>query len=114
MAECIFCKIVAGEIPSDTVYSDERVTAFHDINPAAPVHVLIIPNKHIESIQAMESSDQELIGYLFTVAKKVAEDQGIAESGYRLIINNGPDAHQEVPHLHLHVLGGHSMQHPMG
>ena len=111
---CIFCKILAGEIPSDQVYADETVTAFRDINPAAPTHVLIIPNKHIASINEMSADDEALVGHLFTAAKQVAAQEGIAESGYRLIINNGPDGGQEVFHIHLHVLGGQKMRHPMG
>ena len=114
MAECIFCKIVAGEIPSEGVYSDELVTAFRDINPAAPTHILIVPNKHIASVGELLEEDEQLMGHLFTVARKLAEAEGIAESGYRLIINNGPDANQVVLHLHLHLIGGQKMQYPMG
>lgn len=114
MAECIFCKIVAGDMDSDIVYSDEQVTAFHDINPASPVHLLVVPNQHIESVQDLEEKDQPLMGHMFSVTQKLAEEFEIDESGYRLIINNGPDAHQEIPHLHLHILGGQKMKHPMG
>ena len=114
MTECIFCKIISGEMPSETVYSDQQVTAFRDINPAAPVHVLIVPNRHIPSVREVEEEDERLMGHLLTVARQLAEQEGIDQSGYRLIINNGPDAHQEVPHLHLHLLGGETMQHPMG
>ena len=114
MAECIFCQIIAGEMPSDTVYTDQQVTAFRDINPAAPIHVLIVPNRHIPSIREVTEGDEPLLGHLLTVARQLAEEEGIDQSGYRLIINNGPDAHQEVPHLHLHLLGGDTMQHPMG
>ena len=114
MTECIFCQIIDGEMPSDTVYSDQQVTAFRDINPAAPVHVLIVPNRHIPSVREVEEADEPLLGHLLTVARQLAEEEGIDQSGYRLIINNGPDAHQEVPHLHLHLLGGDTMQHPMG
>ncbi len=114
MTECIFCKIVAGEIPSHTVYSDETVTAFRDINPVAPTHILIIPNKHIEAVSDLPEEDEQLMGHLFTVAQKLAEEEGIAESGYRLIINNGPDANQVVFHLHLHLIGGRKMKYPMG
>ncbi len=114
MADCIFCKIVAGEMESDQVYQDEKVTAFHDINPAAPVHLLVIPNKHITSVQDLGDDDQALMGHMFSVINEVAEEYGVLQSGFRLIINNGPDAHQEVPHLHIHVLGGQKMRHPMG
>ena len=112
--DCIFCKIVAGEIPSTQVYRDEQVTAFRDINPAAPVHVLIVPNRHIASVNDLTAEDEPLIGHLFSVAKQIAADEGIAESGYRLIVNTGPDGGQVVFHLHLHLLGGHRMKHPMG
>ena len=112
--DCIFCKIVAGEIPSTQVYRDEQVTAFRDINPAAPVHVLIVPNRHIASVNDLTAEDEPLIGHLFSVAKQIAAEEGIAESGYRLIVNTGPDGGQVVFHLHLHLLGGHRMKHPMG
>jgi histidine triad (HIT) family protein len=114
MADCIFCKIIAGEIPSTQVYNDDLVTAFRDINPAAPTHVLIIPNRHIASVNDLTSDDEPLMGYLFTVAKQIAAQEGIAESGYRLIVNTGPDGGQEVFHIHLHLLGGQRMRHPMG
>ena len=114
MTDCIFCKIVAGEMESDQVYQDEKVTVFHDINPAAPVHLLVIPNKHITSVQDLEEDDRALMGHMFSVINMVAEEFDVSQSGFRLIINNGPDAHQEVPHLHIHVLGGHKMRHPMG
>ena len=114
MAECIFCKIIAEEMPSDTVYRDELVTAFRDINPVAPTHILIIPNKHIPVVSELSEDDEQLMGHLFTVARQLAEEEGIAESGYRLIINNGPDANQVVLHLHLHLIGGQKMKHPMG
>lgn len=114
MADCIFCKIVNGEIDSEKIYADDQVTAFHDINPVAPVHLLLVPNKHIEHVQDMEEGDQALVGHMFSVVKRLAEEFEIDESGYRLIINNGPDAHQEVPHLHLHIIGGQKMKYPMG
>ena len=114
MENCIFCKIVAGEIPSTQVYTDDSVTAFHDINPAAPTHILIIPKNHIASVNELTEEDEQLIGHLFTVAKRIAAKEEIAESGYRLIINTGPDGGQEVFHIHLHLLGGQRMRHPMG
>jgi histidine triad (HIT) family protein len=114
MSECIFCKIIAGEIPSTQVYRDEQVIAFRDINPVSPTHVLIIPNKHIASVNELKSDDEQLMGHLFTVAKEIAVQEGVAESGYRLIINTGPDGGQEVFHIHLHLLGGQRMRHPMG
>lgn len=114
MDECIFCKIVSGEVSSEKVYSDDQVTAFHDANPAAPTHILIVPNKHIRSINEVTDEHEQLIGHLFTAARRLAEERDIAESGYRLIINTGPDAGQAVFHLHLHLLGGGRMKHPMG
>lgn len=114
MTDCIFCKIIAGEIPSSRLYQDEEVTAFRDINPVAPTHILIVPNRHIASVNDLSASDERLVGRLFTVARQLAEEQGIHESGYRLIINTGKDGGQEVLHLHLHLMGGHRMRHPMG
>jgi histidine triad (HIT) family protein len=114
MTDCLFCKIIKGEIPSTSVYKDEQVTAFRDINPAAPVHILVVPNKHIADVNHIAEEDQQLMGHLLSVVRPIAEEEGIAESGYRLIINTGPDGHQEVDHLHLHILGGHPMKHPMG
>lgn len=114
MPDCLFCKIVSGEIPSEIVYQDDQVTVLKDIKPAAPVHLLVIPNTHIPSVMAMEEGDVELFGRLFLAAKKAAQQAGIEDSGYRLIVNNGPDAHQEVFHVHMHILGGGEMKHPMG
>ena len=104
--ETIFRKIINKEIPSDLVYQDEFVTAFRDISPQAPTHILIIPNKLIATVNDIEIEDELLIGKLYTVAKKLAADEGIAESGFRLIMNCNKDGGQEVYHLHLHLLGG--------
>lgn len=114
MTDCLFCKIINKEIPSDLVYQDDWVTVFKDIHPVAPVHLLIVPNKHIPSVIEMEQGDGEVMGKLFSTAKKVAEELNIHQSGYRLIINNGPDGRQEIHHLHMHLLGGAKMKHPMG
>ena len=114
MTDCIFCKIISGDIPSTNVFRDEQVTAFRDLNPAAPTHILLVPNKHIDSINALAAEDEQLIGHLFTTAKQLAAQEGIAEGGYRLIINTNPHAGQTVFHLHLHLLGGAPMKHPMG
>ena len=111
---CIFCKIIAGEIPSQRVYSDEMVTAFRDIHPVAPIHILIVPNDHISSVNEVEPEDEGRMGRLFTVARKLAENEGISQTGYRMIVNSGPNAGQEVFHLHLHLLGGQKMRYPMG
>ncbi len=119
MNECIFCKIIAGEIPSEKVYEDETVYAFKDINPVAPVHILIIPKKHIMGIQTVDDRDSALIGHMFVAARKIAEKMGIApdenlNKGYRLVFNVGRDAGQSVFHLHLHLIGGRSMSWPPG
>ncbi len=114
MSDCVFCKIIAGEIPSTQVFKDELVTAFRDIHPVTPTHVLIIPNQHIASVNDVAVRDEQVMGHLFTVARQIAKQEGVADSGYRLIINTGPDGGQEVFHLHLHLLGGQRMRHPMG
>ncbi len=113
MADCIFCKIVQGEVPAKKVYEDEEILAFHDINPQAPVHILIIPKKHIEKIEDINESDAPLIGKLFVVAKKLAKEFNL-EDGYRLVINNGKKAGQAVFHIHLHLLGGRIFSWPPG
>lgn len=106
MADCIFCKIISGEIPSTKVYEDENVLAFRDINPMAPKHVVIIPKRHVQSLNALDSlSDAEQLA-LLRACRRVAELEGITESGYRVVSNCGPDADQSVQHLHFHVLGG--------
>lgn len=112
--ECIFCKILQGEIPSSKVYEDDLITAFHDINPTAPVHILIIPNKHIPDNNAFTKEDEPYVGRIFSVLPQLTKDLGIAEDGYRLIMNTGKNGRQEVQHLHMHLLGGQKMQHPMG
>jgi len=114
MTDCLFCKIIQKEIQSEILFQDESITIFKDINPAAPVHLLVVPNKHIPSTREMDEADEIILGRLFSGAKAVAEMVGIAETGYRLIVNNGPDAHQEIPHIHMHLLGGEKMKHPMG
>ncbi len=114
MTDCIFCKIITGDIPSTKVFHDEQVTAFRDLHPAAPTHILIVPNKHIDSVNMLTNDDEQLIGHLFTTAKQLAAQEGIAEGGYRLIINTNAHAGQTVFHIHLHLLGGAPMQHPMG
>ena len=114
MTDCLFCKIIKKEIPSEILFQDDTITVFKDINPVAPVHLLVIPNKHISSVREMNDGDKVILGSLFAGAKAAAEQTDIAETGYRLIINNGPDAHQEIPHIHMHLLGGGKMKHPMG
>ena len=107
---CIFCKIIAKEIPAEIIYSDNLVTAFRDIEPAAPVHVLIVPNKHIASMNDTSSDDDVLLGHLLTVAQKIAVKEGIAERGYRLSMNTGKEGGQVVMHIHLHLLGGKKLR----
>lgn len=104
MENCIFCKIVKGEIPSAKVFEDEKVVAFNDINPKAKIHILIVPKKHIESIKNIEEADKELVGELFLAAKKIAEEKNM--QGYKLVINVGREGGQLVDHLHLHLLSG--------
>jgi len=103
---CVFCKIVKGELPAKVVYEDELVMAFHDINPQAPVHILVIPKEHIPTLNDLEERHKELIGHIFLVIKKIAQELGIADSGYRVIVNCNRDGGQEVYHLHYHLLGG--------
>ncbi len=105
----IFSKIIAREIPADILYQDERVTAFRDIDPQAPTHILIIPNKEIPTVNDVTEEDEAVLGHLFIVAKKIAEQEGIAASGYRLLVNCGSDGGQEVFHLHMHLLGGRKL-----
>jgi histidine triad (HIT) family protein len=104
--ETIFSKIIRKEIPAQIVYQDELVTAFRDINPQAPTHILIVPNKLIPTVNDVTAEDELALGRLFTVAKRIAEQEGIAESGYRLLVNCNRDAGQEVYHLHMHIFGG--------
>jgi histidine triad (HIT) family protein len=112
---CLFCKIEAGEIPSDRMYEDEQVIVFRDVNPRAPTHVLAIPRRHVPSIHALTESreDSALLAALFAALRKVAAEGGL-EDGYRVVTNVGPAAGQSVPHLHLHLLGGRSMSWPPG
>ncbi|NWF65242.1 MAG: histidine triad nucleotide-binding protein [Chloroflexi bacterium] len=110
MSDCIFCKIINGELPSKNVYRDEQIVAFHDIAPAAPTHILIVPVQHIESVNTMTDADEKLIGRLFTTAKGIAEKEGLSERGYRLVVNTNAEAGQTVFHLHLHLLGGRQLR----
>ena len=103
---CVFCKIVKGELPSTKVYEDDKYLAFKDINPKAPVHILIIPKEHIEYLADIDESNKHIIGDMAVIANRIAKELGIDKSGYRIVINNGPDSGQEVFHLHMHLLGG--------
>ena len=106
MDNCLFCKIINGEIPSNKVYEDDDVLAFYDINPAAPIHILVIPKKHITSLAHLEDGDEAIIGKIYTIINKIAEEKGFKDDGYRVIVNCGKDGGQEVMHLHFHILAG--------
>jgi histidine triad (HIT) family protein len=103
--KCLFCRIVRGEIPSRKVYEDDDVLAFHDINPAAPVHFLMVPKKHVESLLSVGAGDEALLGKLLALAPRLAKESG-CDNGFRAVVNNGPDGGQEVYHLHIHIMGG--------
>jgi histidine triad (HIT) family protein len=110
----IFSKIAAKEIPARIVHEDDLCVAFHDVNPQAPVHILVIPRKEIARLAEAQAGDEALLGHLLLVARQVAEKQGLLKSGFRIVINNGPDGGETVPHLHVHVLGGRPMGWPPG
>ena len=112
--DCLFCKIIAGDIPSAKVYEDDKVYAFRDIGPQAPVHVLIVPKEHIASANELTEENASIVGHIFAVAAKIAKDEGIADGGYRIVNNCGQDGGQTVGHLHFHMLGGRSLAWPPG
>ena len=112
--DCIFCKIVAKQVPAGVVYQDSQVTAFRDLNPQAPVHVLIVPNQHVDNTEALDASHDATVGAIVRAASQVARQEGVADAGYRLVFNTGRDANNTVPHLHLHLLGGRRMAWPPG
>jgi histidine triad (HIT) family protein len=112
--DCIFCQIIAGKVPSDILYQDEEVIAFRDINPQAPTHLVIIPKRHIPSLTHLSEADFPLIGHMVNVANQLAQQEGVAEEGYRLAINCGEQGGQLVPHLHLHLLGGRKLSAKLG
>ena len=113
-ADCLFCKILGGEIPADIILETEHAIAFRDINPQAPTHVLIIPRQHIATINDLAGGDEQIVGKLFLVAQQIAREEGIAEPGYRVVMNCNAAAGQTVFHLHLHLLGGRNMHWPPG
>ena len=113
-SDCLFCKIIKGEIRSDKVAENDQIIAFRDINPVAPTHILIVPKKHIEDNNDFSVEDEEMAGQMFPLVRELAIKEGIAESGYRLIMNTGKDGRQEIPHMHLHLIGGQKMQHKIG
>jgi histidine triad (HIT) family protein len=114
MGNCIFCKIVAGEIPSKKVYEDDVVVAIHDIEPQSPVHVLVIPKKHIAGVNEIAAEDEAIVGHAYTVIAKLVKELGVDQSGYRVVVNSGRDGQQSVPHLHFHILGGRLLAWPPG
>ena len=112
--DCIFCQIVAGKVPSETLYQDEEVIAFRDINPQAPTHLLIVPKRHIPSLSHLSKEEAPLIGQMTNVANQLAKTEGVSESGYRLVINCGQEGGQLVAHLHMHLLGGRQLSGRLG
>ena len=114
MTDCLFCKMIRGDIQPDTVFEDDQVMAFRDINPQAPMHVLVVPRQHIATLNDLQDGDAELVGRMYLAARQVAEQEGFAERGYRTVINCNAEAGQSVYHLHLHVLGGRPMHWPPG
>ncbi|HSP00259.1 MAG TPA: histidine triad nucleotide-binding protein [Thioalkalivibrio sp.] len=114
MTTCIFCKIAAGDIPSEFVYEDDQVLAFRDLNPQAPLHVLVIPRKHIDTLNDLTPDVEQLVGRMYLAARQVARDAGLDERGYRTVMNCNSEGGQSVYHIHLHVLGGRAMQWPPG
>lgn len=110
MEDCLFCRIIKKEIPSDMILENEQLVAFRDINPKAPVHVLLVPRKHITMLEAATEEDRELLGTLLLAANEIARNENIAERGYRVVVNNGPEGGQEVYHLHVHLLGGRQLR----
>ena len=113
-ANCLFCKIVAGDIPATIVHRDDRVVAFNDVNPQAPHHVLIVPVEHLDSLYDVAKGDEQMVGHMFRVATKLADTLGLGEAGFRTVVNTGPDAGQSVQHVHVHLLGGRPMAWPPG
>ena len=114
MTDCLFCRIIAGDLPAELVYQDDETVALRDIQPQAPVHVLVIPRQHVSGLDAAENMDAGLLGRVFQTASRVAADEGLSDGGYRVVVNTGPDAQQSVPHLHVHVIGGRRMGWPPG
>jgi len=114
MSDCLFCKIIGGEIPADIVFQSDAAIAFRDINPQAPTHILIIPRRHISTINDVTDDDAPLVGSLFAAAREIAAQEGLADDGYRVVMNCGEGAGQSVFHIHLHLLGGRALNWPPG
>ncbi len=113
-SDCIFCRIISGDVPGDFVYTDEEMVAFRDINPVASTHMLLVPREHIGSVQDLQSGHEGLVGRMVLRAKALAEEEGIASRGYRLVVNSGPEGGQIVPHLHMHLIGGRRLNDHIG
>jgi len=114
LSSCIFCRIVAGEIPSKRVYEDDQVVAFHDIEPQSPVHVLVVPKKHILGVNEIAEEDEAVVGHAYAVISRLVKELGVDGTGYRVVVNSGRDGQQSVPHLHFHILGGRLLAWPPG
>ncbi len=114
MTDCLFCKIISGEIDSKIIYEDEQVVAFKDIEPQAPIHYLIVPKKHISTLLDISNEDKELIGHIYTIANQIAQKEGVAEDGFRVVSNCKEAGGQTVYHIHYHLLGGRNLQWPPG
>ena len=114
MTECLFCRVIAGEIPGTVVHQDDKLTAFRDIRPQAPTHILIVPNEHLGSTDEVTDAHVELMGRMVHLAAELAREEGIAAKGYRLVVNTGPDAGQSVGHIHMHLIGGRRLSWPPG
>ncbi len=112
--DCIFCRIIAGEVPGEIIYQDEQMIVFPDINPKAPTHLLIVPKKHIPSLAHLSEADSPLTGHMVNIANRMAKEKGISERGYRLVMNCGEEGGQAVPHLHMHLLGGRKLSDALG
>ena len=112
--DCLFCRIIEGQIPATIVYQDHEILAFRDINPAAPTHILLIPKRHIPDVMSLTPDDAELLARLYTVAARIARQEGIADEGFRIVVNNGLQAGQSVMHIHFHLLGGRALTWPPG
>ena len=112
--DCIFCRIARKELPTELMHEDDQCVAFRDVNPQAPVHWLIVPKRHVERLHDLTEADRSLLGHLMLTARSMAERAGVGQGGYRLVVNNGPDGGQTVPHLHLHLVGGRAMRWPPG
>ena len=112
--DCLFCKIVSGDIPAEIIYRDDQVLAFRDINPRAPIHVLVIPQKHVDSLASVTDEQRDIMGKIMIVSREIAAAEGLSESGYRAVINVGLDGGQTISHLHLHLLGGRTLHWPPG